>query len=170
MTNRENFRVWFAHYIRSLAGERNAGFLIVLVSFPLLERYLRQLTNAEPKSPKFIAGVLKVLPELGTVSAAQTFWTTYRHGLLHNVTMSSETHGLTHDSPIVDIQPSGKIWLNPVLFSQRVLSTIESDFATFEGGAPALPIVNIHEVAPGCPGAPNFYLGTGAPPGQGGKP
>jgi len=168
VTNRDNFRIWFADYIRLLAADRNAGFLIAMVSFPLLERYLRQLTNAEPKSPSFVAGLLKVLPELQTAGTAQAFWTTYRHGLLHNVTMSRETHGLTHDSRLIDIQSNGKVWLNPVQFSERVLATIEADFATFERGNP-LPTVNIYGRIPDQSGTPNYYLGTGTPPGQGSK-
>ncbi len=163
MTNKDNFRLWFADQIRALAQDRNAGFIIAMVSFPLLERYLRQLTNAEPKSPKFIVGLLKVLPELSTAGTAQAFWTTYRHGLLHTVAMSRETHGLTHDSRIVDVEPSGKVWLNPVLFSERVLSTIEADFSTFESGG-ALPSVNIYGRVPEQAGTPNYYLGTGTPP------
>jgi hypothetical protein len=170
MTNRDNFRIWFADYIRSLASDRNAGFLITIVSFPLLERYVRQMTKAEPRSPKFTAGVLKVFPELKNESAAHAFWTTYRHGLLHNVTMSKETHGLTHDRPIVDIQPGGKVWLNPVLFADRVLSTIENDFLTFEAGTPALPVVNVYGRVPEHPGAPNQYQGTSTPPGKSGRP
>ncbi|MFO1205530.1 MAG: hypothetical protein U1E63_07375 [Burkholderiales bacterium] len=57
------------------------------VTFPLLERYLPQLTNSEPKTSSFVGALLQVLPELKTTQVAQTFWTTYRHGLLHNVTM-----------------------------------------------------------------------------------
>lgn len=171
MTNRENFRNWFADYIRALAKERNAGFPITILSFPLLERYLRELTKAEPKSPRFIEGLMKVIPELRTEKEARTFWTEYRHGLLHNVTMSSDSHGLTHDTnTVVDVQPGGKVWLNPVRFSERVLSTIENDFPTFEGGTSALPAVNRYGRVPEYPGAPDYYLGTSTPPGRGGKP
>ena len=168
MTNLDNFQTWFADYLRSLATDRNAGFIIAMVSFPLIERYLRQKTGAEPKSPRFVAGLLKVLPELQTVGTAQAFWTTYRHGLLHNVAMSKETHGLTHDTGIVQVESNGKVWLNPVLFSERVLGTIEADFTVFESGG-VLPTVNIYGRVPERAGAPNYYLGTGTPPGTGGK-
>jgi hypothetical protein len=109
---------------------------------------------------------LRVLPELQTAGTAQAFWTTYRHGLLHNVAMSKETHGLTHDSPIVQVEANGKVWLNPVSFSARVLETIEADFDVFESGGP-LPTVNIYgRVTDQGGGLPNYYLGTGMPPGQ----
>ena len=171
MTNKDNFRMWFADYIRALAKERNAGLLIAMVSFPLLERYLRELTKGEPKSLKFLEGLRKLLPDLRTEKEARTFWTEYRHGLLHNVTMYSDSHGLTHDTnTIVDVQPSGKVWLNPVRFSERVLGIIENDFPTFEGGKPALPAETRYERVPEFPGAPDYYVGTGTPPGRGGKP
>ena len=163
MTDLDNFRNWFAAQIRRLAPDRDAGFIIAMVTFPLLERYLRQLTKSEPKTPRFITGLLHVLPELKTPEAAQLFWTTYRHGLLHNVTLSRETHGLTLEGLIVEVQSNGKVWLNPVLFSERVLARIEADFGTFEGGHP-LPAVSIHSPNPDRTGAPNYYLGTSAPP------
>jgi hypothetical protein len=107
---------------------------------------------------------LKVFPELVSVEVAEKFWTTYRHGLLHNVTMSRESHGLTHESAAVQIEPNNKVWLNPVLFAARVLETIERDFETFERGPP-LPTVNIYGRVPEpIGGVPNYYLGTGSPP------
>jgi len=166
MTSRDNFRAWFAAQIEKLAPDRNAGFVIAMISFPLLERYLRQQTQAVPKSPTFAAGLLKVLPELGTTKAAEPFWRIYRHGLLHNVTMSQESHGLTHDTAIVAIEDNGKVWLNPVLFAQRVLTIIEADFETFERGRP-LPTVVAYGTAPEPQGYSTIYLGTSTPPGQG---
>ena len=164
MTNRDNFRDWFAAQIRGLAADRDAGFIIAMVTFPLLERYIRQLTNSEPKSPTFHAGLLIVLPELGTVESAQVFWTTYRHGLLHNVTMSRETHGLTHDSRIVvEVQSHARVWLNPVLFAERVLTKIDTDFDTFERGHP-LPTVNFYGRVPDQANNSPYILGTAAPP------
>jgi hypothetical protein len=167
MSNRENFDKWFADYIRSLARDPNAGFLLTMVSFPLLERYLRQHTNAVPKSPSFIKGLLKLFPELQSDAVAQSFWTIYRHGLLHNVTMSRESHGLTLDSPrAVEVQADGKVWLNPVLFAERVVATIDRDFETFERGQP-LSTVNVYGIAPGPHGSPSSYVGTGLPPSPG---
>jgi hypothetical protein len=162
VTNRENFSAWFAHYLRVLAPERNAGFLIAMVSFPLFERYLRAKSGTEPNSNKFKAELVKLIPELKTLDNAQTFWSTYRHGLLNNVTMSRLTHGLTHDSAIVDIANDGKVWLNPALFSERVLGAIEADFETFERGSP-LPVVNEYGRPPDHTESDRYYLGTAAP-------
>lgn len=163
MPARDNFRAWFSTQIQKLIPDRNAGFVIAMITFPLLERYLRRQTGAEPKSPLFVAGLLKVLPELGTSKTAKKFWSNYRHGLLHNVTMSQESHGLTHDTEIVKTETNGKVWLNPILFAQRVLDTIEADFETFEGGQP-LPKVTVYGTRPQSDGTSILYMGTSTPP------
>lgn len=169
MTHRENFQRWFVNYLRSLAGERDAGFIVAMVTFSLLERYVRQLTNSKPKSPKFLAGLRHVLPDLLTQADARVFWSTYRNGLLHHVTLSRETHGLTHDSSrAVEVRSDGKVWLNPDRFCREVLSAIENDFAMFECGMP-LSTVYVDNPPQPTPGVPNPYLGTGVPPGQGRK-
>lgn len=167
MTNRENFQSWFAGFLRPLCDNPAAGFIVTLVSFPLLERYLRQAARSEPNSPRFIVELRRVFHELLSDVDARAFWTTYRHGLLHNVTMFRETHGLTHDCPhAIEIQSDGKVWLNPALFSRRVVETIEGDFATFEGGSPPLPSV-YYGRAPLSDSGSSYYRGTGTPPGQG---
>lgn len=163
MTNRDNFRSWFTAQFLKLSPDREAGFIIAMASFPLLERYLRRSTKSAPKTPRFIAGLLKTFPELGSPEAAHAFWTTYRHGLLHNVTMSRESHGLTHESAAVQIDANKKVWLNPVLFAEKVIATIEADFETFESGD-SLPTVNIYGRVPEQIGVPSYYLGTGMPP------
>ena len=166
MSSRKNFKAWFANQIEKLKPDRNAGFVIAMITFPLLERYLRQKTGAAPKSPAFSAGLLKVLPELKTATAAKVFWRSYRHGLLHNVTLSRQSHGLTHDRAIVTVEANGRVWLNPVLFAEKVIATIESDFSTFEKG-PLLPVVTAYATPPQTSGFSTIYLGTGTPPGSG---
>ena len=168
MSSRKNFKAWFTNQIEKLKPDRDAGFAIAMITFPILERYLRQKTASVPKSPRFSAGLVKVLPELKTTVAAELFWRSYRHGLLHNVTLSRESHGLTHDRGIVTVEADGKVWLNPVLFAERVISTIDSDFATFEKG-PSLPVVTAYGTPPQPAGISTIYLGTSSPP-RSGKP
>lgn len=162
MTNRVHFDRWFKQQIDKLVEDRDAGFVLVMVTFPLLERYLRQKTGAPPKSPFYVSGLLNVLPELRTRQDAERFWRVYRHGLLHNVTMSETSHGLTHDLDIVEIQQDGKVWLNPVLFARRVLATIENDFEVFEKGHP-IPTVTAYALSPSAYGPSTVYMGTAAP-------
>jgi len=161
--NRSNFEAWFGSQLAALAGNRHAGFVVTMVAFPLLERYLKQSSRAEPNSEPFNDALLRVLPELQTRSNANLFWSIYRHGLLHNVALSKETHGLSHNKPTVEIWPNGQVWLNPDLFAERVLGVIRSDFGTFEKGV-SLPTVSALPVQ-GIPGAYTPYLGTGMPSG-----
>jgi hypothetical protein len=142
----EHFEAWYSNIIRSLYPERNAGFVILLAAFPLLERYGRQklgLTLLQNLSPAFHDEVVRVFPELANRDQANRIWSVYRNGLLHMVTLSSETRSgiklpislLSHDNASAFvIDTNGYFWINPVLFAEGVLNTIEADFKTFEMG------------------------------------
>jgi hypothetical protein len=140
----ENFKSWFVDVLKKLYPYREAGFPILLITFPLLERYLRWCAKVFPPKnldDKCMNVLRKLFPELGSLDDARKFWKVYRHGLLHTVTFSPEDQkgfplpvgGASHDISKV-IMKSGKIfWVHPVLFAQRVVSAIESDFKTFQG-------------------------------------
>jgi hypothetical protein len=157
MTSRENFDAWFAAPIAALRGNEDAGFVLVMVTFPLLERYLKQRTGAKSGERPFAVGLLSLFPELGSVEVAEKFWHVYRHGILHDVTMSHESHGLRVDCPAVAVEANGKVWLNPALFSERVVSMIQSDFQTFSSGRLPLSVVTPYVVGS------HTYYGTGMP-------
>jgi hypothetical protein len=163
----KNFQSWYSDVIRSLCDDRGAGFVLLLITLPLLERYARQKLGLSPqenltdRSP-FYDELVNLVPELGTRDDALNFWRVYRNGLLHAVTLSSETRGggiklpasaVSHDkSACFLIDPHGGYWLNPALFAKRVLNIIESDFKTFEIGlhaAIAFPQVYDNTVGPG---------------------
>jgi hypothetical protein len=40
--HKKNFEVWYKAILEGLYSNRNAGFVILMVAFPLLERYLRE--------------------------------------------------------------------------------------------------------------------------------
>jgi hypothetical protein len=142
----ENFQAWYSNIVRSLYPERNAGFVILLAAFPLLERYGRQklgLALRDDLSPAFHDEFVRIFPELANRDQANKVWSVYRNGLLHTVTLSTQTRKglklpvslLSHDnSPPFLIDSNGFFWLNPVPFAERVLNTIENDFQTFEIG------------------------------------
>lgn len=162
--NRINFEAWFGSQLSALAGNRNAGFVVTMVCFPLIERYLKQRSRSEPNTKPFNQALLCALPELQNCDNANIFWSTYRHGLLHNVALSKESHGLSHDKPILEIHPNGQVWLNPDLFAERILNLIRNDFTTFEGGV-SLPVVApIYGIVPPFENQA-IYLGTGMPTG-----
>ena len=167
MTARDNFQAWFARPIQKLADDRDSGIVICMIVFPLLERYLTRKTGADPEKLPFVEGLLNVFPELHSTGVAKIFWRNFRHGLLHNTTLSQEGHGLTHDIRVVVMEDQNeKIWLNPVLFAQRVLKIIEEDFEEFAGGLP-LPKEIIIGAKPQSDEASVLFYGTSAPPRRG---
>lgn len=165
-SSRENFELWFGKPLTTLMADKHSGFAVVMIAFPILERYLRAISKAEPNSPPFNQALLSVLPELADAKNANLFWAIYRHGILHNVALSRETHGLSHTKPVVEVWPNGKVWMNPTLFATRVLDTIRKDFSRFEVG---VPLPQPQQVFEGTPGTPSYtsYMGTGMPPGVG---
>jgi len=44
MMDRENFQQWFTNVLAPLFQKRDAGLVILMTAFPLLERYIRQKT------------------------------------------------------------------------------------------------------------------------------
>ena len=152
MMDRENFQQWFTNVLAPLFQKRDAGLVILMTAFPLLERYIRQKT---PMSASDNFGddakalLLSLFPELKNLDAAGQFWQVFRHGLLHQVSFLPEKRSsgpkrppvslpgsrITHDIPVaIRIEADHSFTLQPVIFCDRVLSVIEADFATFIGG------------------------------------
>ena len=163
-SNRANFEAWFGAQLSALAGNRDAGFVVTMICFPLIERYLKQSSRSEPNTDPFNEALLVALPELLSRENANMFWSIYRHGLLHNVALSKESHGLSQDKPVLEIEANGQVWLNPDLFAERVLSLIRNDFTTFERGVSLPTVAPIYGVVPPTEN-PSLYFGTGMPPG-----
>ncbi len=149
--NLKNFRSWYVSVLETLYPILDAGIAALLISFPLLERYLRQksgLTPANNLDPKCWRTLLAVFPELRDAVSAERFWQVFRNGFLHQVTLSHSTRkgtslpngSLTHDvSEPVSIASDDSFVVHPRLFSQRVVSTIEIDFAIFAGVGQPVP-------------------------------
>jgi hypothetical protein len=87
--------------LSGLYPKSDAGFVIVLSTFPLLERYLRgkhniPLRHDVSQHPEFYRSLAALFPALdgnnphGATRAGE-FWTVYRHGLLHNGTFRAES-------------------------------------------------------------------------------
>jgi hypothetical protein len=130
-TDYQNFRSWFADLLPKLYPDRNAGFVILMVAFPLLERFLQQKTRKTSNHRKFRDQLRQLFPELRDDSAVQQFWKGYRHKLLHQVALSPENWASHHAQVAISVEPDGTFRIQPVLFAQRVLQSIEEDFATF---------------------------------------
>lgn len=179
-THRPNFDAWYKRVLDLLYPHRDAGFAILLIAFPLLERYLRQkmgLTSDENLSDAFFDKLTQLFPALKTTATARNFWQIYRNGLLHEITLSHQTRSgtlmpagwVSHDKPLITINPDGSMWINPVEFAQHVVSTIEADFATFEGTSAAstrLPTEKLQPIATSTGVTPEqrIILGTNTDP------
>jgi hypothetical protein len=107
--------------------------------------------------------LLNVLTEPADTKNASLFWAVYGHGILHNVALSRETHGLSHIKPVVEVWPNRQVWMNPNLFPNRVLENIGHDFQPFEAG---VPLPQVQQVFEGTHGTPAYtsYRSTGMPP------
>lgn len=120
-----------------------------MLSFPLLERYLRQnnrLTSSDDLSDACMKDLCTLFGALTSVSVARQFWGVYRNGFLHQATLSAQTRKganlpvgwLSHDKPhSVAVGIDGSFWVHPVLFSQRVIQAIERNFVVFSGTSAA---------------------------------
>src|SRR3990172_4885289 len=89
--HRTNFVAWYQATLDLLYPHRDAGFAILLIAFPLLERYLRQktgLTSDQNLSNAFFDELTQLFPTLKSNATARNFWQIYRNGLLHEITLS----------------------------------------------------------------------------------
>jgi hypothetical protein len=166
-----NFKAWFGDVLTALYPNRNAGIPVLMLSLPLAERYLRQKNKVGPGSHLTRAcmrTLIAILPALRDVATARDFWAVYRHGFLHQATLSAVAGGgaslpvgwLTHDTaePFL-IRSDGSFQVHPVLLSQVIVGAIEADFAVFAGtAAGAPPLAKAERLDPVT--IPSTYLGT----------
>ena len=174
-----NYKSWYVNILEKLYPDRAAGISILMIAFPLLERYLRQTTKLNPKdalNSQCMEELRKLFPALSDEKTAWNFWNVYRNGILHQAALSVEnrkgspmpTGWMSHDiGSSVTVEADGSFWVHPVLFSQQVIQVIERNFGVFKGkltSAPSLPTVVAH-VAPAYNGnIPPVYLGTRSGP------
>jgi hypothetical protein len=137
--NYDNFVKWFKEPLNGIYGNPHAGFAILMISLPILERYLRQKSRVFEKKnldENFREALLKMFPSLKDTDTARKFWEVYRHGLLHQAALKAgdmllavAVHGEAQE-----IEFDGHAFtVSPVKFSQKVVNTIEKDFPTYEG-------------------------------------
>lgn len=171
-----NFKTWYTDTLTLMYPRRESGLAVFLISLPLLERYLRQKNKVPPTDDLSDACMTTLRGIFGSLRdnlVARRFWSVYRNGFLHQATLSWETRRgtalpigrLTHDcTAAVLVAADGTFLVNPVLFSQQVVATIESDFATFEDATVGLPLPAVQQQAApvGTINIPLTYLGTGS--------
>lgn len=75
------------------------------------------------------------------------------------------TGSLSHDKSVISIEQNGNMWINPVEFAQRVVTTIESDFKTFEGiSTSRLPTEKTYQAGTSTDNGKWIVLGTNTEP------
>ena len=92
--NLANFNSWFKEPILRLQQDSESGFIIVMISLALLERYLREkcgVPEGKPLNASFRTELVKLFPSLGSDDLARRFWEVCRHGLMHKVTFKIRT-------------------------------------------------------------------------------
>lgn len=123
-----------------------------MVSFPLLERYLRGKSGIpegeDLNGASFEKSLRALLPEIS--GRERAFWTCYRHGLLHQVTFPTARkrkkdatwHPLPgagisgwDDRPVYFEATTNEFFLNPIVFHKLVTETILNDFPTYENAS-----------------------------------
>jgi hypothetical protein len=184
MTTRESeFQNWFVESLAPLRNCGNAGFIFLLVAFPLLERYLRRKSSCpegQTLTDAFFKNLQTLFPELS--GRERPFWNCYRDGLLHHVTfprakLSKKTNTWTplpeaamsgHDPrPVYFSDATGTFYVNPVAFFDVVTNKILSDFATYEtGDTTYYPLVSTLDPTGATPGIVptiNFNLPPASP-------
>jgi hypothetical protein len=152
-TDYDNFKSWYVDVLTKLFPDREAGFAILMISFPLLERLLRNRAGLLPGRnlvEPFYAELLVLFKELQTTDTAKEFWNIYRNGLLHQVSMSRQKINgdilpigwLSHDKPGITVDDRGSFWIHPVDFAKKVIDEINADFDSFSRKPDKIPLPN----------------------------
>ena len=149
MSYYDNFNRWYKEPLTLLYSNADAGFPILMITLPLLERYLREKTGIYEElgvnRPEFNKALMAIFPGLPSEQIAAHFWKVFRHGLCHQATLRElpELHfaGLNNDAPDLHVVNAGSFlvsfMVSPVKFSQKVIQEIETNFGVFEGkGSP----------------------------------
>jgi len=157
MTQKENFKKWFRDIIENLYKYEHGGFVLLMIAFPLLERYLRSKSGTDEDKKlgeDFYRELVKLFPVLKDNDCAKNFWQVYRNGILHQATLSEQSRKgirmpdgwLSGETNDIKIDPQNAFRVNPVKFAKRVIDIIDNDFSTYEAlslRASGLPKVQI---------------------------
>jgi hypothetical protein len=167
------FKRWYADILEKMYPDRDAGFAIMLITIPILERYIRcklDLPRGGSIGDEGINAIGQIFPEPGSSEVIESVWDATRNGLLHQLTFFSETRSkaqlpvvrLTHDTLVaIRCEDDRSISINPEHFSKRVISQVLGDFNTFSRYSEDT-ITPLPKVSPWNPGSLTSY--TRIPP------
>jgi hypothetical protein len=95
-SNFENFKTWYVQVLEGLYEKRDAGIAVLMISLPLLERYLRRKHKLGPEermTDAAMVGLCTMFPALRAADQARAFWDVYRNGFLHQATVKRSKKG-----------------------------------------------------------------------------
>ncbi|MGB8168088.1 MAG: hypothetical protein WCF18_11395 [Chthoniobacteraceae bacterium] len=154
--NLRNFRLWIRDPVCRLLKQKDAGFALAMISFPVLERLLRGKSGVSDNplrgdySEPFYTALTNCFPSLqdppsGTFRhVAQLFWQGFRNGILHQATFSKNPIMKGKERAAFCVFEPGAgiaievrdlkrvIVVDPFPFSESVLELIEEDFDSYE--------------------------------------
>lgn len=149
-----DFKQWFVQAMAPLRKDGHAGFIFAMVTFPLLERFLRgkfSIADATGGLSTDAYNWLNTsLPDLS--QRADDFWAGYRHALLHQATF--QDFRLVRGQRVVIASPNisgfdprpvylntieNRFYLNPIAFFDFVTNQILTDFTSYECSSSPLP-------------------------------
>lgn len=146
--NETQFRKWYVEILDDLY-KKEAGFPIMLIALPILERYLREETGIgeEKIDDRFFKGLISIFPRINN---ATQFWHTYRNGLLHQVTFSLRNRRnksmppacirFDQDEPVV-YDEKDRVSVNPILFAKEIMEKVLANYKGMNGSrSPNHPI------------------------------
>ena len=151
----KTFRRRFKEPVELLITQKHAGFALMMIALPILERLLRGRSHLKDESltDPFYKELLNVFPALEDLRGARAFWQCFRHGILHQATFSLKRAGSDNKvfSGVIGIEElSGHVVtlhrsgdpehivciVDPVAFTRTVLAEVECDFETFQTAEP----------------------------------
>ena len=136
--DKENFDNWFVNTLKVLQQGEHTGFCILILAFPLLERYLRGKHSCAGNSLS-TAAKDDLHPLLGVPKdKTEAFWELYRHGLLHQATFKTNAAKAAgaeiSGSGVVVSYENDVFTVDPTEFSNRVIDIISGDFEPYRKG------------------------------------
>jgi len=149
----ERFRRWYKEPIETLIANEHAGFAVLTLTLPVLERFTRNRAKIGPeenlpKSSEFYKELVRLFPGFKYPDYAFEFWRLYRHGLLHQATLNGKCTFIKDDGPLVQYW-NGAFTVSANKLAKRVLSIVGNDLSTFEGSGPPLPTVTLSSARSG---------------------
>jgi hypothetical protein len=155
---RTYFNSWFRDMLSELNKIPNAGFIVLITTLTLLERYLREKSNNHERpnlDDQFFTEFVKLFPQVPDIEAAKKFWKACRHGLMHQATFKTRLDntntiseiGIDDTVDVIRYENRGtehSFFVSPTKLSKHTVKIIENDFATFEGhGSPEHPLPQV---------------------------